>query len=133
MKIYLKLFLAVIGSSALLAPTFAQDFLEQGATIYEEYCEACHQVDGVGFEDTYPALKGNKFVQGDKEELIYLILEGRAGMPTFIADLEKDQLTTILNYIRNSWGNKAELIEQEQMDELYEGIAEEDDGFGSGN
>lgn len=112
---------------------WAQDHSTDGATIYEEYCEACHQPGGEGYEDTYPALKGNEFVLGDKEELIYLLLEGRAGMPTFIHDLEKDQLTIILNYIRNSWGNKAEPIEQSQMDEAYDYIAEEGDGFGAGN
>jgi hypothetical protein len=54
-------------------------------------------------------------------------------MPTFISDLEVDQLTTIINYIRNSWGNTAGEITQEEMEAAYDEIAEEDDGFGPGN
>jgi cytochrome c6 len=131
-KIY-KLLLSVMGSLFVTSIAMAQDLSSEGAVIYEEYCEACHQADGVGFEDTYPALKDNVFVLGDKEELIYLLLEGRAGMPTFIEDLEQGQMTTIINYIRNSWGNKADIIEQAQIDQAYELLSEEGDGFGAGN
>ena len=128
-----KQLIVIWGLTSLFTTASAQDKAGEGATIYEEFCEACHQPNGEGFEDTYPPLKDNEFVLGDKEELIYLMLEGRAGMPTFIADLEVEQLTTIVNYIRSSWGNKADAIEQAQMDEAYELIAEEDDGFGGGN
>ena len=131
-KIY-QFFIAVVGLSALFSTAYAQDHSTDGAQIYVDFCEACHQPEGVGFEDVYPALKDNVFVLGDKEELIYLMLEGRAGMPTFIADLEVDQLTTIINYIRNSWGNAGGEVEQAEVDEAYEFIAEEDDGFGPGN
>lgn len=133
MKNYFKLLLALLGISTLVTAANAQDHSAEGAQIYTDYCEACHQVGGEGYEDIYPALKDNEFVNGDKEELIYLLLEGRAGMPTFISDLEVDQLTTIINYIRNSWGNASGEITQEEMDAAYDEIAEEDDGFGPGN
>ena len=133
MKNYFKLLLALLGASTLMTSANAQDHSAEGAQIYTDYCEACHQAGGEGYEDIYPALKDNEFVNGDQEELIYLLLEGRAGMPTFISDLEVDQLTTIINYIRNSWGNTAGEITQEEMDAAYDEIAEEDDGFGPGN
>jgi len=131
-KIYTLLLIA-FGALTIANTASAQDISAEGATIYEEYCEACHQPGGEGFEDTYPALKENVFVNGDKEELIYLMLEGRAGMPTFIEDLEVEQLTTIINFIRSSWGNASGDITQAEMDEAYDFIAEEDDGFGPGN
>ncbi|HPF46133.1 MAG: cytochrome c [Alphaproteobacteria bacterium] len=133
MKNYFKIFIALMGSLIFLSTASAQDFSEDGAQIFTDYCEACHQPGGVGFEDVYPALKGNTFVQGDKEEVIYLLLEGRAGMPTFIGDLEPEQITTIINYIRNSWGNKAEEVTQDEVDNAIEMVSEEDDGFGPGN
>lgn len=133
MKIYMKLLLALFGASTLISVANAQDHSSEGAAIYTDFCEACHQVGGEGYEDIYPALKDNEFVLGDPEEVIYLMLEGRAGMPTFIADLEVEELTTIIDYIRNSWGNAAGDISQEAMDVAYEEIAEEDDGFGPGN
>ena len=133
MKNYFKLLLALLGVSTLMISANAQDHSVEGAQIYMDYCEACHQAGGEGYEDIYPTLKDNKFVNGDQEELIYLMLEGRAGMPTFISDLEVDQLTTIINYIRNSWGNTAGEITQEEMNAAYDEIAEEDDGFGPGN
>ena len=131
-KLYSILFVTM-GTFVLFSTAYAQDYLEAGAQIYEEYCEACHQPGGEGFEDTYPALKDNVFVLGDKEELIYLLLEGRAGMPTFMNDIEQDQMTIILNYIRNSWGNKSEIIEQAEVDAAYEVLSEDGDGFGPGN
>ncbi len=133
MKKIIHVIIALVGFSALFSAAYAQDYLEEGEQIYVDFCEACHQPGGEGFEDIYPALKDNEFVLGDKEEVIYLLLEGRAGMPTFIADLEVDQLTTIINYIRNSWGNDGGEVTQEEVDEAYEFIAEEDDGFGPGN
>lgn len=133
MKKLYQIMIATLGFSALISTVNAQDHSADGAAIYTDFCEACHQPGGEGFEDVYPALKENIFVLGDKEELIYLMLEGRAGMPTFIADLEVEQLTTIINYIRNSWGNAGGDISQEEVDEAYELIAEEDDGFGPGN
>ncbi len=122
-----------MGFSAFFSTTYAQDHSAEGAEIYVDFCEACQQPGGEGFEDVYPALKENVFVRGDTEELIYLMLEGRAGMPTFIADLEVDQLTTIINYIRNSWGNAGGEVPHDQVVEAYQLIAEEDDGFGPGN
>lgn len=133
MKNYFKLLLALMGATTLISAANAQDHSAEGAQIYTDFCEACHQPGGEGYEDIYPALKGNEFVLGDQEEVIYLLLEGRAGMPTFISDLEVDQLTTIINYIRNSWGNAAGEITQDDMDAAYAEIAEEDDGFGPGN
>lgn len=133
MKKYFKILFAIIGVATITSTASAQDHSPEGAEIYVDFCEACHQVGGEGYEDVYPALKDNAFVLGDPEEVMYLLLEGRAGMPTFIADLEVEQLTTIINYIRNSWGNAAGEISQDAMDAAYEEIAEEDDGFGPGN
>lgn len=130
MKNYTKILLALVGIVGFFSGAYAQDTAEE---IYVDYCEACHQVNGAGFEDTYPPLKDNIFVLGDSEELIYLMLEGRGGMPTFIGDLEVEQITTILNYIRTSWGNSASEIDHAEVEELYEFIMEEDDGFGPGN
>ena len=133
MKKLYQIVIVLLSISALTSMANAQDHSAEGAAIYTDYCEACHQIGGEGFEDVYPALKENVFVQGDSEELIFLMLEGRAGMPTFIADLEVDQLTTIINYIRNSWGNTGGEVSQDDVDEAYELIAEDDDGFGPGN
>jgi len=133
MKNYFKILFAIAGIFTLFSTASAQDHSVEGAAIYVDFCEACHQVGGEGFEDVYPALKGNVFALGDSEEVMYLMLEGRAGMPTFIADLEVEELTTIINYIRNSWGNAAGEISHEAMEAAYEEIAEEDDGFGPGN
>ena len=133
MKNYIKLLMTLIGAATLFSVANAQDHSPEGAEIYTDFCEACHQVGGEGYEDIYPPLMANEFVNGDPEEVIYLMLEGRASMPSFIAVLAVEQLTTIINYIRNSWGNTAGEITQEEMDAAYDEIAEEDDGFGPGN
>ena len=49
-----------------------------GAAVYEEWCEMCHDVGGVGIAEAAPPLAGNPQVQ-DKEYLARVIREGRTG------------------------------------------------------
>lgn len=100
-----------------------------GAELYADFCAACHQEEGQGVGEDFPALVPNAFVTGDKEEVIYLLLEGRSGMPTFIEDLTSEEMVEVINYIRNSWGNKAEKVTLEEVDLLRSEIEEEDDGY----
>ena len=100
-----------------------------GSELYADFCAACHQEKGEGVGEDFPALAKNTFVTGDREELIYLLLEGRSGMPTFIEDLTSEEMVEVINFIRTSWGNKAPKVTLEEVDELRDEIEEEDDGY----
>lgn len=92
-----------------------------GATLYKNYCEACHKPDGKGVPASFPPLAGNPLVTGKPAPLVQTILRGRTGdnksknssygeqMPAFNF-LKDEEIAAITTYIRNSWGNHADSI-----------------------
>lgn len=92
-----------------------------GATLYKNYCEACHKPDGKGVPASFPPLAGNPLVTGKAAPLVQTILRGRTGdtksknssygeqMPAF-SFLKDEEIAAITTYIRNSWGNHADSI-----------------------
>jgi cytochrome c6 len=86
-----------------------------GKSLFAKNCAACHQASGAGIPGAFPALKGNKFVQGDSGAVISTVLKGRGGMPTFATSLDDDKLALVLSYVRQSWGNQAAPVSAEQV------------------
>jgi glucose/arabinose dehydrogenase/mono/diheme cytochrome c family protein len=92
--------------------------LEAGAQLYDTYCAACHQRDGKGDGARFPPLEATRWVSGNKERLIDLVLNGIEGpievngrtysgvMPgnAFLSD---EEVAQILTYIRQTFGNFA--------------------------
>ena len=89
---------------ALASPVLAA---ETGGDLFAQNCSACHQPKGEGVPGAFPALAGNKFVQGDPKGPAYVVTHGRGGMPNFSGDLDDVQISAILSYVRTSWGNTA--------------------------
>ncbi|HSY29514.1 MAG TPA: cytochrome c [Burkholderiaceae bacterium] len=89
---------------ALARPASAEDM--SGKTLFLKNCSACHQVDGRGIPDAFPALAGNPFVQGSEAEVVSVLLTGRNGMPNFSKRLTDQDVAQIVSYIRNTWGNR---------------------------
>lgn len=81
-----------------------------GKNLYMKTCSACHQADGMGVPDAFPALVGNTLVQGEAKVLIAVPLLGRGGMPNFSKRLDDASLAAILNYVRTAWGNTGSAI-----------------------
>jgi mono/diheme cytochrome c family protein len=92
-----------------------EELLEIGEASYSAQCAVCHQQNGQGITGTYPALAGNDFVvQEDPQPVIDVVLNGRGGMPNF-RRLPDHELAGIVSYVRNSWGNDASIVTQEQI------------------
>lgn len=100
--------------AALLAPAAALAD-GSGESVFADNCAACHQPNGVGVPGAFPALAGNKFVQGAPAPLISTILNGRGGMPAFKSELTDLQLAQVVSYIRGGWGNKAAVVTPAQV------------------
>ncbi len=93
------------------------------AKVFSDNCAACHQEDGKGIEGAFPALAGDKFVLGPPTDAIHVVLDGRAGMPTFKADLTDAQIAAALTYVRTSWGNMAAPVRVAEVAALRTGAA----------
>ena len=89
-----------------------------GNLLYNKYCLMCHQVNGSGVPGMFPPLAHNSKVTGPSTDLIRIVLFGLEG-PIVVNGkdfnqsmppqdyLNDKQISDILSFIRNSWGNKA--------------------------
>lgn len=97
-----------------------------GKGVYTTYCLACHQTDGSGVPGTYPPLKKSDVVNGDKDHVIHILLNGLSGeivvngktynsiMPTQ-SYLTDQQIADVLSYIRSDFGNNSEAITPDEV------------------
>ncbi len=97
----------------------------RGKEVYGTYCQSCHMEQGEGIEDLFPPLAKADYLMADKKRSILQVLKGATGemivngkkynteMVGF--DLSAEETSDVLNYIRNSFGNKGDAITPEQV------------------
>lgn len=90
-----------------------------GAGLYLSFCAKCHQADGRGVPQKFPALAGNPAVLApDTSSLIRLVVEGgnspqtlggpeHRKMPAFAKQFTDTEIASVLTFVRNNWGNEA--------------------------
>ena len=79
-----------------------------GEKVYTANCIACHQANGMGVANAFPALAGSKMVNGPKGDNIALVLNGKQGtaMQPFGKQLSDTDIAAVITYTRNAFGNK---------------------------
>ena len=106
----------------ILTSSFFQKYdlpksIGRGKEVYATYCMSCHMEDGKGTPDINPPVAKADYLKKPAKTLIDVILKGQSGevvvngkkynaiMPAqeYLSD---EQIADVLNYIRNSWGNK---------------------------
>lgn len=107
--------------------------LPPGEPLYRQYCSGCHGMGGMGVKDLYPPLAQSEWVNEDKDRLIKVLLEGLYGpievkgkmynqqMPAY-RFLSDKQLSEILSYIRQNFGNKSEPVSPEEIAKIRDGL-----------
>jgi cytochrome c oxidase subunit II len=87
--------------------------MTQGEKIFNGTCAACHQTSGEGMPPMYPALKGSKIVTGPLPAHLNRVLFGKAGtaMQSFKDQFSDEELSAVITYERNSWGNSGEVVQ----------------------
>jgi mono/diheme cytochrome c family protein len=105
-----------------------RDLVFEGANNFKQLCATCHGSDGKGVPSNLaPPLAGSARVNGERSELINLVLHGLKGpidnkkypdvMPAQKG--QSDQyIASVLSYIRSSFGNKAELIKSGEVKDV---------------
>lgn len=100
-----------------------------GTIVYKKFCASCHQSDGKGVPGMYPPIGETKMVNGNKDELIKIILNGMSGeievkgeiynnvMPAH-HHLSDKQIADLLTYIRSDFGNNSEPVTPEEVEKV---------------
>jgi nitrite reductase (NO-forming) len=133
MKFLLVLAVAAISVMSFTAFTQKGSFdlkasIARGQDVYSAYCITCHQEKGEGIENVYPPLAKSDYLMADKKRSITVTLKGLIGeikvngvtynMDMISSDLSDQEVSDVLNYVRNSFGNKGEAVKPEEVKAL---------------
>ncbi|TWT81037.1 Cytochrome c-552 precursor [Planctomycetes bacterium CA13] len=104
-----------------------------GAEVYarESHCATCHQASGQGLPNLYPPIDGSLWVTGNEDRLIRMVLDGMHGtievkgkrysspplppMTGFRQLLNDEEIAAVLTYVRNTWSNRANPIDEKRV------------------
>ena len=103
------------------AQTIDKAIMERGKKVYGTYCISCHQADGGGVPGLNPPLQKTSWVLGSKTKLITVILKGMNTHEEIEGEeytnvmapynfLKDQEISDLLTYVRNSFGNKATAV-----------------------
>ena len=113
----------------------ATSMLTHGKAVYETYCGLCHGSDGLGKPGQAPELAGAEWVAKDITSLARIPLTGLNGpiqvkgrdwnlsMAPMGASLSDADLSAVLTYIRESWGNKNGAVSADQIKAARAGMS----------
>ena len=105
--------------------------MERGKDEYEGICVPCHMDQGQGIPGVFPPLAKSDYLMADLNRSIKGMIEGQEGeievngvkyngaMPA--TGLDDQSIADVLNYVRNSWGNKGDYVTKEQVAKVRAG------------
>ncbi|MBK7870104.1 MAG: cytochrome c [Saprospiraceae bacterium] len=104
----------------------------QGEILYHNFCENCHMEDGTGLRGLIPPLANADFVKNDPVRMACIIRYGMKGevivndttysqeMPG-VPKLTDFEITNVINYINQAWGNDYGYVKFEEVKKALEG------------
>jgi len=124
--------ISIITCAAIYTLTFFSNHQEdlnksiaRGKELYKESCITCHLANGEGVKGTFPPLAKADFLSKYPEKSIHAVKFGMKGAikvngvdynnampPSGFAD---DEIADVMNYIRNSFGNKNTQLVTDKM------------------
>ena len=108
----------LVGLSLSISWQWAVIAAEESEELFLENCAECHQIDGLGIAGIYPALVGNEVVLGSAVDVALVLIIGRGEMPSFNNAISNEDMASIINYVRNAWGNAGVTISGETIKNL---------------
>src|SRR5262245_43350134 len=118
--------ISVTAAVFFLSPTQnLQESMKRGKEVYLLHCQNCHMENGQGIEGVNHPLAKTTYLK-DAKKNIGIILNGQTGEVVVNGKkynaimnpmnyLDDQQIADVLNYIRNSWGNKYPYISPAQV------------------
>lgn len=106
-----------------------------GEQVYKQYCFACHQMDGNGVPGAFPPLRGTDWVNGEKDRLIKLVINGLEGpievngqafnsVMTPHGFLSDEQIAGVLTYVRSNFDNNSSAVTVEEVTKIRASLTE---------
>lgn len=98
-----------------------------GEALYAANCQSCHQPNGEGLKGAFPPLKGSKIVLDENPEIMLNIImkgynarEEYGVMPAVGTNnkLKPEEIATIMNHERSSWGNNSRKVSIDEIKKL---------------
>lgn len=91
----------------IIKPLSKEEQMKKGEDEYNGKCSVCHKPDGTGMPPVFKALKGSAIANGLVSKHIDTVLNGVSGTPMqpFKDQLSDEELSAIITYERNAWGN----------------------------
>ncbi len=91
-----------------------QQRFDQGRTLFEAMCQACHQADGRGQPGRAASLVGSPLALAGADVPARILLNGKEGttglMPPLGSAMTDAQVASVLTYVRREWGHGASPI-----------------------
>lgn len=97
----------------------------RGAKIYNNECITCHMENGNGIPGAFPPLAKSDYLMNNPEAAANAIINGLSDEivvngETYFGEmapipLSDEQVADVLNFVRNSWGNKAKLLSPDDI------------------
>ncbi|GGK85039.1 cytochrome c oxidase subunit II [Amphritea balenae] len=97
-----------------------EELMSRGEEVYKQSCLACHQAEGQGIPNVFPALAGSPLMNETVDEHIDVVLNGRSGtaMQAFAEQLSASDLAAVITYERGAWGNQGGAVSVQQIKEM---------------
>ena len=106
--------------------------MQKGQELFVQNCAACHQPNGQGLAGAFPPLASSDFIAANPAAVLETTVKGREGklvvngkeynnvMPA-MSYLSDADLSHIINYVLNSWGNPGGQVSSKQVAAYREG------------
>ena len=111
---------ATSGNAPTPTPLSMPELMAEGGRVYSSICITCHQLDGKGLPGVFPPLAHSDFLMADKQRALGVLMHGLKGKvvvngQTFESEMPQlpltdSQIAGALTYVRNSWGNKGDMV-----------------------
>jgi mono/diheme cytochrome c family protein len=107
-----------------------------GYRLYNAYCAGCHGVDGEGKPNISPAMAGNSTLdQAEPINTVAVLLNGVGdqrysqtqsfyAMPGYRNEMDKQQLTDLINYLQKTWTTQKGELTQEKINMIISKVEE---------
>ena len=121
--------ISVLGATSLFS--CQKNPWRDGEWLYQKQCASCHGAEGIGLGELIPPLAGSDFLAPNRKILPCIVhvgladtivvngktyTEAMAGVPK-LSDIE---ITNLLNYVNNAWGNQNGVYKLEEVRRILE-------------